>query len=181
VPRSWNGAPQEVLGELDLAGADQRPDVRGGDDLVLGLDQRHHPGLEPRVGRQQLRDAGRTVAEAEVLPDRDMLGAQALDQHMVDELLRGLLGEALVERDHHQLRDPQAGHQLGLDVEAGQELGGPLGVGHRERVRLERQHGVGTGDHRPVAEVHAVELADRDPAGARLDIGEHRDLHRAVG
>ena len=49
---------------------------------------------------------------------------------------------------------------------------------HLERVRLEGEHGVGALDHRPVAEVDAVEGADRDVAGARLGLVQRGDLDR---
>ena len=78
---------------LDVAGRDQRPDVAGGDDLAVDLDQRHHPRLEAAVGGQHLRVAGGAVAEAEVLPHRHVGRPQPLDQHVVDELRRALGGE----------------------------------------------------------------------------------------
>jgi hypothetical protein len=45
---------------------------------------------------------------------------------------------------------------------------------HRQRVRIEGEHGVGAPDHLAVAAVHAVERPDRDAARARarLDIVE---------
>ena len=51
-------------------------------------------------------------------------------------------------------------------------FGARLRPDHGERVRLEGQHRVVTGDHRPVADVDAIELADRDPPGPRLDVAE---------
>ena len=87
-------------------------------------------------------------------------------------------GEALVERDHDELLDAERGDQLGLGLEAGQQLGRRLGPDHAQRVGLEGQHRVVAGDHLAVAEVDAVELAHRDPPGPRLHIGEHRHLHR---
>jgi adenylosuccinate lyase len=82
------------------------------------------------------------VPEAEVLPHRHARRLQALDQHVVDELLRGLVGKAAVERDHHQLVHAQLADQLGLGVEACEQLRSRLGTDHPQRVRLEREHGV---------------------------------------
>ncbi len=110
------------------------------------------------------------VPEAEVLPDRDPRRPQPLDEDVVDELLRALAGKALVERDHHQLLDPERGDPLGLGVEAGQQLRSRLRPDHAQRVGLERQHRVAAGDHLAVAEMDAVELADRDPARARGNV-----------
>ena len=45
-----------------------------------------------------------------------------------------------------------------------------------ERVRVEGEDGVGAVDHRLVAEVDAVEGADRDVARARLGVGQRGDL-----
>lgn len=39
-------------------------------------------------------------------------------------------------------------------------------------MRLEREHRVGVGDHLAVADVNAVEAADRDAPRARLGVGE---------
>ena len=47
--------------------------------------------LERRLRAQQRDVAARPVAEAEVLADADLRGAEPLDQHVVDELLRGLV------------------------------------------------------------------------------------------
>ena len=58
-------------------------------------------------------------------------------------------------------------------------FGAASGAIDRARVRLEGEHRVGAVDHLAVAEVHAVELADRDVAGAALGIGEPGDLHVA--
>ena len=99
-------------------------------------------------------------------PTDTSVGAELADEHVVDELLRPLGGERAVERDHHELAHAEAGDQVGLDVERGQQLRRGVGRDDLARVRLEGQHGVGAGDHLAVAEVHAVELADRDVARA---------------
>ncbi len=85
--------------------------------------------------------------------------------------------EALVERDQDELLDAELGDQLGLDVEAGEELRRRLGPHDPQRMGLEREHRVVAVDHLAVAEVDAVELADRDPPGPRLGVLEGGDAH----
>src|SRR3712207_7031018 len=48
-----------------------------------------------------------------------------------------------------------------LDRERVEQLGERVRRDHLERVRVEREDGVAALDHRPVAEVHAVERANR--------------------
>ena len=91
---------------------------------------------------------------------------------------RRALRELGVEGDHDQLLHAERGDQLGLALERRQQLRRVLRGDHRDRVRVEREHAVGAGDHLAVAEVHAVEGADRDAAPARaLDVGQAGDLH----
>ena len=120
------------------------------------------------------------VAEAEVLAHRHALAPAAARPARESMNSCGpLRRERAVERDHDELAHPEAGDQVGLDVERGQQLGRGVGRHDRARVRLEGEHGVGAVDHLAVAEVHAVELADRDVARAALGIGEPGDLHVA--
>jgi hypothetical protein len=137
-----------------------------------GLD----PGLEARVGAQQVRVALRLPAEAEVLAHRDVRGAEGADEHVVDEVLGRHRRELAVERDDHELLDAEAGDELGLALDRRQQAR-RAARDDRLRVRVERQHGVGAADDRAVAEVDAVEGADGHPARARLDVGQARDLH----
>ena len=90
------------------------------------------------------------------------------------ELLGALRGEALVERDHHELVHAEPGDQVALHREGADQLRRGLRMDHRQRVRIEGEHGVGAADHLAVAEVHAVERADRHAARARarLDVVE---------
>jgi hypothetical protein len=44
-------------------------------------------------------------------------------------------------------------------------------------MRLKGEHGVVARDHRPVAEMNAVELAHGHAAGTRLRVGQAGDLH----
>ena len=82
----------------------------------------------------------------------------------------------MVEGDHDELGDPEALDHVALDLERHDQLRRRLGVDHAQRVRLEGEHGVGALDHLAVADVDAVEGADRDLARARLGVGQRGDL-----
>jgi len=126
--------------------------------------------LEAGIGGQQRRVAPGPVSEAEVLPHRDMGGAETAEQHFVDERLGALRGEGLVERDDHELADTEAGHKLGLGLQAGEQPGLGLRPGDGQRVRFEGEHRVVARDHLTVAEVDTVELAHRDPPRPERDL-----------
>src|SRR5665213_2832609 len=64
------GCAQELRRRGHLAGEHQAPDVAGGDDLPVRLQQRVHDGHEAPIRREQPRVALGLVAEAEVLADR---------------------------------------------------------------------------------------------------------------
>ena len=68
------------------------------------------------------------MAEAEVLADGHVIRTEALDQHGVDELRRRLNGEAVVERDHDELVDPERRDQLCLDLERRSSFGAASGL-----------------------------------------------------
>ena len=118
------------------------------------------------VRAQELGVALGALAEAEVLADRHVAGAELADQHLLDEVLVVLLAERAVERDHDQLLDPEPGDQVALEVERLQQLGQRVRGDHRQRVRVEGEHRVHAADHLAVAEVDAVERADGDLARA---------------
>ncbi len=157
----------------DLTGSHQAADLCGGHRLALHLYQRCHVRLELRVGAQQLLGALGALAEAEVLAHRDPLGAQPRDQHLVDELLRALGGEARVERDHNELLHAEPGDQVALHGKGVEQLRGGLGVDHRQRVRIEGQDRVAAADDLAVPEMHPVEGADGHAARpvGRVDVG----------
>ena len=98
---------EEAVRDVDLARRHQPADVGRGHDLAVHLDHVDHARLERGLVGQQRGVALGAVAEAEVLPHRHLLRAELLDQHVVDELLRGLGGERAVERDHDQLAGPE--------------------------------------------------------------------------
>ena len=174
-PSSSSGAPEAAHRALDVARGDQGPDPGRRDGLAVDLDERLDPGLELGVRAQHLRVALRPRAEAEVLADRDGRGPQRLDQDARAELLRLDPAELLIERDDHQLRDAEPLDHVALDLERHDQLRRRLGVDDAERVRLEGQDGVGALDHLAVADVHAVEGADRDPSRARLGLVQRGD------
>src|SRR5204863_7374595 len=83
---------------------------------------------------------------------------------------------------HHQLLHAEPRDHVALYVERHEQLGQRVGADHRQGMRVEGQHGVGVVDHRPVAEVHAVEGPDGDPppaVGTRLDLAQRYDPHDA--
>ena len=130
---------------------------------------------------EHLRIALRLGAEAKVLPHGDPLGAQGVDQDAAAEVLRRDGGEASVERDHDQLVDAQALDHVALDLEGHDQLRGRLWVKDAQRVGLERQDGVGTIDHLPVADMDAVEGADRDVPRSAFGFRESGDLDAHLG
>ena len=166
VALDHEGGAEAAARALHVAGRDQGPDPGRGDGLAVDLDQRHDPGLELRVRFQHRRVAFGFGAEAEVLADRDLLGAELLEQDVLDEVLGAALGELLVEGDDDQLLDPEAVDHVALDREGHDQLRQRRRVQDLERVRVEGEDGVGALDHRLVAEVDAVEGADRDVARA---------------
>src|SRR6202161_419965 len=172
------GRAEQLIGLAQLAGEDESADVTGGDDLTVDLEQRMHARREALVGLQQPRVALRLVPEAEVLADRDLLGAERADEHLLDELVGRALCEGRVEWDHDELLHAERGDQLGLARRRRQQFRRVLRRDDRDRMRIEAQHGVRAGDHLTVPEVHAVERADRHAAPiAAHDIGQARDLH----
>ena len=140
------------------------------------------PGLELRRGRRASR--GRPcalLAEAEVLAHRDPLGARAARPGSASRTppprssrtrCRSGITTSSV--------DAEALDHVALDLERHDQLRRRLGVDHAQRVRLEGEHRVGALDHLAVADVDAVEGADRDLARAPLGLGEgrDRDAHR---
>jgi len=121
-------------------------------------------------------------AEAEVLTDRDLVGGEPLEQDVGDEVLSAALGELLVKGDHHQLPHPQSLDHVALDPERHDQLRRRRRVQDFNRVGVEGEDRIGAVDHRLVAEVDAVEGADRDPARAWLGVGQRGDLdaHRSA-
>ena len=77
-----------------------------------------------------------------------------------------------VEGDHDQLAHAEPLDHVALDPEGHDQLRQRRRVEDLERMRVEGEDGVGALDHRLVAEVDAVEGADRDLARPRLGVGQ---------
>ena len=76
--------------------------------LAVGVDEREALDLEAEVGAHLLEQgdvALALVAEVEVLPHDHDLGAEAVDEHLLHELLGRLLRAGLVEGDHEAAVD----------------------------------------------------------------------------
>ena len=122
-------------------------------------------GLELLALGEHRGVALRPGAETEVLPDRDLLGAELLDQDLSKNPSARELRELLVEGDHDQLLDAEPLDHVTLHLEGHDQLRQRRGVQDLERVRLEGEHRVRSLDHRLVAAVDAVEGPDRDGRG----------------
>ena len=176
-------ATEAARGGGHIARCHQGADARAGHGLALELHEGHDAGVELRVGGEHGHVAPGAPSEAEVLPHRHLGRAELLHQDLLDELL-GVLGrEVVVERDHDQLLDSEAGDQIALGGGRVEQLGQRVRVEHRERMGLEGEHGVGSPDHLTMADVDAVEGPDGHVAGLRLgfrvavQVGQPGDLH----
>ena len=127
---------------------------------------------EPRrLADEQARGADPALAEMEVVADRDPADAEPLDQVMVNEVLRRGSGAGLVEGHHHGAGKPGCGQQPQLVGLGGEAELRAVRAEKAARMRLEGDgqrrpavtatHRKGGADHRPVAEMDAVEIAHR--------------------
>jgi hypothetical protein len=165
---------EELRGLRDLTRGHEAADVARGDGLAGRLHERHHSRLEAVVRAEELGRAARPLSEAEVLAHRHLPGTEPVEQHVLHEVLGAAPGELLVERDHHELVHAEPGDQVALHREGADQLRRGLRMDHRQRVRVEGEHGVGAADHLAMAAVYTVERPDRDAARprARLDVVE---------
>ncbi len=123
------------LGECD-------PDRTGGDRPLVDIDMRLHVDLDAQPGGLVDQEAGRadaSFAEMEVVADRNPADAEALDQVMVNEVLRTGAGAGLVEGHDHGAGKPGPGQkpQLGVFVRQAKLRG--VGAEKPARMRLEGQ------------------------------------------
>ena len=164
VPSTMNGAPRQWRAP-SMSPAATRARIRVEETVSPSTSTSGTTRVSNSAcARQHRRVAFGLGAEAEVLADRDLLGAELLDQDALDEVLGGAVRELLVEGDHDQLLDPEPVDHVALDREGHDQLRQRRRVQDLERVRVEGEHGVGVVDHRLVAEVDAVEGPDRDVA-----------------
>ena len=123
----------------------------------------------------QQRDVAATaVAEVEVLADDDSPCVEAVDEHLLDEVLRRLRGTPFVEGEHDRVVDAGCLDALESLLEVGEQRRRRLRPHDRGGVTVERDDcGARTElrspelhlcDHRAVTEVHSVVRADRDHA-----------------
>ncbi|WP_036248788.1 hypothetical protein [Methylibium sp. T29] len=196
------GPPQQAGDQRHVAGAQRLAHRRAADAQAVHL-VAHHPrhvealafagGVEHRVVAGPLR------AEAEVVAHQHVARLHAAQQHVVDEGLRRLVGEGLVEAQHDDALHAAARQFAELVAQRGdarRRLGRGAGTRGEEvaRMGLEGQHGaeqvavlglaLEQRQHRLVAAVHAIEVADRD--GRRAAIGQQdvvqtsEHLHRRI-
>ena len=166
VPRSWKVLPSSRLAWRQLAGRDA---ARGCGSRRRSRRRPRAAGARPSSKRPSARSSSRVALarrpEAEVLADRHLPRAERADQHVVDELLGRPGRERRVEGDHDQLLRRRARRPVRPCARAASAAAGVCsGATTDDRVGLEGQHRVGAGDHLAVAEVDAVEGADRDAA-----------------
>ena len=173
------------------------------DRVAGGGGRQDHPGAAGHRGEfgdaeaarrsgalQRFRGAGAALAEGVVVADDDVADVQAAHQGVGDEVVGGGLRIGEVEPPHEQEVRAHVLDQLRLDAERGEAEGGEFGLEGRSRVRLEGQDAEGPGlgagerqtgrDHRLVAAMHAVEIADGDDplADIRRDVvGMTQDQH----
>ena len=118
------------------------------------------------------------LAEDEIVADDDAGDLQARDQDLLDEGFGRSAGHRLVERQHIQQVDPERFELAHLGAQRRQPERCLLGPEPGARMGLEGQHagrrtrapgGLDRGaDHRAVALMHPVEIADRDDRAGRL-------------
>jgi len=101
------GCPEKARRLLDVAGINQHPNARRRDGLARVDQKRHDAGTEPPVGRQRLRRPRALRTEAEVRPDADVLGAQPVHEHPINELGGRNAGPGRVEGHHDDFADTE--------------------------------------------------------------------------
>ena len=179
------GAAQDAGGLGRLAVAQRVADARRGELVAVaaghGFGDRNGEAVFVAIHLQQVGAAAAAAAERDVEAGGDVLHAQALDQHLFDELAVAEASHLEVERQQIEQVDAEAGQRPGL-LAVGHQLEGRLGWPEQAaRVRVEGDHPQrrmvgqrrfrGLRDHLLVAAMHAVEIAQRH-GGAALVGGE---------
>ncbi len=194
------GAAEQGLRAGHVAGGEGLSHLRTRDAHAVDL-VAHHP-RHVEAGTLARAVEHRVVAatpgtEAEVVADQHIARAEAAHQHLVDEVLRCQRGQCGIEAQHHGLIDPAALELAELVAQAGDSGRRQLGLARQPgkpvaRMRLERHHrarqpavlgfAAQQRQHRLVAAMHAVEVADRQRAGGG-DAGmveTAEDAHRSI-
>ena len=195
-PSSGEGAPSSSAAAATSPAATSSPDAAGGDRRAV----RARPAARPRSRTRRASAAASTSPRApwpkrKFAPTLDVAGAQHADEHLRAEVLGCHLRELLREGDREQL----VGSQPGDDRRPSRRwsvssCGGSSGcrtrsgcgskvTTHRPQPVLACRASTAVADHAPVAEMHAVERAERDRApfpGGR-DLRERsEDIHRRM-
>ena len=117
-------------------------------------------------------------AEREILTGDDAGDPQRAFEPLGDEVLRGQRREVAVEMEHDHRVCAGLGEQAFALVERGQAEGGCIGAEMADRVGIEGrdERGATLGlcpgdrapDHRLVAEMESVEIAERDDSAGKM-------------
>ena len=147
----------------------------GGDAAALVLERRHHIDRKAVVGalrHQEIRRAAPRLAEMEVEADHRAADGEPVHQDAFDKLLGAEAGQRGVEIEQDCAVEPGRGEQpelgdLGREVErrlVRAEEGPRMRLEGQHRRRPVRRLGAPHrhGDHRAVAAMDAVEVADGD-------------------
>ena len=175
-----------------LAGGERRADRARAHRATGVLEPRHDVDREAEPGALRGEIAGRAAAlraEMEIEADRNAGHRQPLHQHACDEVLGRELGQRRVEAEHDGAVEPGRRQQPQLRPLVGQPEQRLVRPKDAARVRLEGERRgrpaerLGalqrSRDHRAVAAVHAVEIADGDHRAAqRVVVGRVVAHHR---
>ena len=186
-PAEQPGGPRELAGRERLAHR------RARHALTVDNDARHrfHAIAEPgRVLLEHVQIARAPRAEAEIVADQQIPDACAANQDALDEVLRSDLREAVIEAHHVRGVDAVRRQELELLAQRREACRRLIGCEEFPRVRLERHRAreqsarargiLQPGEHHLVAEVHAVEIADRQREGARAATGTLRRIRMGM-
>ena len=138
---------------------------------------RHFKAMTGAVGFEQVEIAGAPLAEAEIVADDQVTHAERPDQNILDEAFRRLIGQRPVEAQdqgmvHRQFRQPvhffAQPHEPGRGIDGVKKLAGLwLEQDDADREVQPPAFGGQPLDHGPVAEVHAIKIADGHDAPLR--------------
>jgi hypothetical protein len=167
-PVQCQGRGQRVAAQQPVA--DQGRGIDG--PFILGLEGKRgdaEPGALAGLG-QHGRVAAAILAEAEIVADHHMGDAEAVHQHVRDEDIRRAPDHVGIEGQHEGGIDAEILQVPHLDAERRQAEMRFVGLEEAPRMRLEGQHaelgvqplglGLGLGQHRLMAAMHAVEIPD---------------------
>ena len=181
VPVDLPEAAEQGGQRRDLAGLEQAPRLARGIDALLGagrLDAGHADAAAGADLGKQRNSAGAAAAEGEVVAHHHVARADARGDNIGDEGGRLARGEGAVEARNVEDLHAERGEVAGLEAEGREPEGFVRGGQHLARMRLEGEHGKRRAegardaraflDHRAVAEVDPVEIADGDDRAARV-------------